>query len=195
MNELETDRLKLRQWLPSDYAAFAELNADPEVMEYFPNTLSLTESNAFAKKIETIISNQAWGFWAVELKSTKSFIGFVGLHQANPELPFSPSVEIGWRLSKKYWNNGYATEAARTALKFAFEILNLNEVVSFTSLKNKRSEAVMQRLNMINTNQNFQHPKVPIGHQLREHVLYKITKSQWAKNRLVSALIICYYYQ
>lgn len=126
--------------------------------------------------METIISNQGWGFWAVELKSTNSFIGFVGLHQADVELPFSPCVEIGWRLSKKYWNNGYATEAGRAALKFAFEILKLNQVVSFTSLKNKRSQAVMQRLNMINTNQNFEHPKLPIGHQLREHVLYKITK-------------------
>jgi RimJ/RimL family protein N-acetyltransferase len=176
MNELETNRLKLRQWLPSDYAPFAELNTDLQVMKYFPNTLSQTESNASAKKMETIISNQGWGFWAVELKSRNSFIGFVGLHQAEVELPFSPCVEIGWRLSKKYWNNGYATEAARSALKFAFEILKLKEVVSFTSLKNQRSEALMQRLNMINTNQNFQHPKLPIGHQLREHVLYKITK-------------------
>jgi RimJ/RimL family protein N-acetyltransferase len=176
---IETKRLKLRQWVHGDYQIFAELNADPTVMEYYPSTLTESESNSLAQKIETLLSKRGWGLWAVALKSTNQFIGFVGLHKPELELPFTPCVEIGWRLSKEYWGNGYATEAAQAALKFAFETLCLNEVVSFASLLNKRSLAVMQRLNMIDTQQNFEHPSVPVGSQLREHVLYKITKAQW----------------
>ena len=99
-------------------------------------------------------------------------------------LPFTPCTEIGWRLSNKYWGNGYATEAANVALKYAFEILQLNEVFSFTSLQNRKSKAVMERLNMVNTMQNFEHPNLPVGHILQEHILYKITKSQWKNNAL-----------
>jgi ribosomal-protein-alanine N-acetyltransferase len=184
ITELETDNLKLRQWLPSDYAPFAELNTDSEVMAFYPNTLNKSESNAFAQKLESLISKRGWGFWAVDLKAENCFIGFVGLHKPEAKLPFTPCIEIGWRLSKKYWGYGFATEGAHAALKYAFEALFLEEVVSFTSLNNTRSKAVMQRLNMVDTNQNFEHPNIPLGHQLREHVLYKITKEQWVKNAL-----------
>ena len=168
--ELETERLKLRQWKHSDYKPFSEMNADSEVLKYFPHTLSESESNALADKIESLIAKKGWGFWAVELKNSNDFIGFVGLHEPT-DLPFTPCVEIGWRLAKQYWRHGYATEAAQAALKFAFETLCLDEVVSFTSLLNKRSQAVMQKLNMVDSGQNFEHPNVPVGNQLREHVL------------------------
>ena len=184
ITELETERLKLRQWRPSDYIPFAYLNKDPEVMEYYPNTLTELESNKFANKLDSLISNRGWGFWAVELKSTKQFIGFVGLHIPEVVLPFTPCTEIGWRLAKEHWGNGYATEAANAALKYAFETLQVNEVVSFTSLQNVKSKSVMDRLNMVNTMQNFEHPSIPKGHKLREHVLFKITKSQWINNAL-----------
>ncbi len=105
----------------------------------------------------------------------------MGLHKPEAKLPFTPCIEIGRRLSKKYWGYGFATEGAHAALKYAFEGLFLEEVVSFTFLNNTRSKAVMQRLNMVDTNQNFEHPNIPFGHQLREHVLYKITKEQWGK--------------
>lgn len=182
--ELETKRLKLRQWQASDYAPFTKLCADPEVMEYYPNTLTKSETDTFIQKVKSLISKRGWGFWAVELKSTNHFIGFTGLHQPEAELPFTPCVEIGWRLAKKYWGYGYATEGANAALKYAFETLDLDEVVSFTALNNKKSKAVMVRLNMVNTNQNFEHPSLPLNHCLREQVLYKTTKESWQKNSL-----------
>lgn len=177
--EPETDRLKLRQWKKEDYPAFAIMNADPVVMEYFPSTLNESESNEIAHKIQSIISARGWGFWAVEEKNTGNFIGFVGLHVPLPELPCSPCVEIGWRLGRRYWGKGYATEAAVAALKVGFERLGLNEVYSFTVVGNFKSRAVMERLNMINIQKNFDHPMVPVGNPLREHVLYILTKNQW----------------
>lgn len=176
---LETERLKLRQWIRKDYKGFASINSDPDVMEYYPNILSEDESNLLAKKIKSLIDKRGWGFWATELKSESRFIGFVGLHKPEVELPFNPCVEIGWRLSKEYWGSGYATEAAQAVLTFAFEVLGLKEIVSFTSLENKRSQAVMHRINMVNTGHNFEHPSIPAGNPLKEHVLYKITKEQW----------------
>ncbi len=184
ITELETDRLKLRQWSARDYAPFSELNADPEVMKYFPATLMESESTALATKIEKLISERGWGMWAVELKTQGDFIGFVGLHKPEVKLPFTPCIEIGWRLSKKYWGKGYATEAATAALAYAFDTLQLDEVVSFTALANIKSRSVMERLNMVDVRQNFEHPGVPAGHKLREHVLYKITRSQWQSNIL-----------
>ena len=180
--KLETDRLLLRQWKVNDFPLFSSLNADPIVMEYFPSTLSEEESNRIARKIQSLIYERGWGFWATEEKVSRNFIGFVGLHTPEPELPFSPCVEVGWRLAKEYWGKGYATEAAKEALKYAFDKLRLEEVYSFTSVDNSRSRAVMERLRMLNMNQNFEHPKVPKGNALREHVLYKITKTEWLNN-------------
>lgn len=182
VSELETDRLLLRQWRQEDLVSFAELNADPEVMEYFPNTLTTSESNAMADKIERLILERGWGFWAVELKEKNNYIGFVGLHKPEVDLPFTPCVEIGWRLNKAYWGKGYATEAAKESLGFAFSDLGLSEVLSFTSVLNVRSQSVMQKIGMSNTHNNFEHPSLPVGHGLREHVLYKITKQQWHEN-------------
>lgn len=179
--ELETERLNLRQWKDSDYPKFADMNSSPEVMAYYPRTMSKPESDALAYKIQTLISNRGWGFWAVEEKKSNNFIGFVGLHEPTPDLPFSPCVEIGWRLAKDYWGKGYATEAAKAALNFAFGPLNLAKVYSFTSVRNLRSRAVMERLNMINTHRNFEHPKIPPGDPLREHVLYELTRERWRK--------------
>ncbi len=130
--EFETDRLKLRQWKNEDRQLFAEINSDPVVMEYFPNTLSVSESNKMSDKIISLIFQRGWGFWAVEEKQQHKFIGFVGLHTPIPELPFSPCVEIGWRLAKEYWGNGYATEAANAVLSVAFKELNVSQVYSFT---------------------------------------------------------------
>jgi RimJ/RimL family protein N-acetyltransferase len=177
--ELETERLRLRQWKEIDYPVFACMNADPVVMEFFPGTMKKSESDELANKIKSLISKRGWGFWAVEEKKNNQFIGFVGLHEPIQELPFSPCVEIGWRLAKEFWGKGYATEAAKEALKLAFEYLNLLRIYSFTAVGNFRSRAVMEKLNMVNTNQNFEHPQVPVGNPLREHVLYMLTKEQW----------------
>ncbi len=180
--ELKTDRLILRQWRKNDFPAFATMNADPLVMEYYPSTLSEDESNTMAHKLESLILERSWGFWAVETIIGNKFIGFAGLHKPTYELPVTPCVEVGWRLGKEYWGNGYATEAAKASLEFAFEELSLNEVYSFTSISNIKSRLVMERLNMQDIDENFEHPIIPEGHSLREHVLYRITKEQWINN-------------
>ncbi len=179
---LETNRILLRQWKNQDLPAFAKLNSDPEVMKYFPNRLNRKESDAIAEKCKSLISENGWGFWALELKNTEEFLGFVGLHSIKADLPFSPCVEIGWRLSKKHWGNGYATESAKTVLDYAFETLKLNDVVSFTTRSNTPSRAIMERLGFSNTHQNFMHPDIPENSPLAEHVLYKISKTIWQKN-------------
>lgn len=173
--EIETEKLRLRQWKDSDYKAFAKMNSDKDVMKHFPNILTQNQSNELADKCRFLISIQGWGFWAVEEKSTKEFIGFVGLNKPGYDLPFNPCVEIGWRLDKKYWGKGYATQAAKAVLNFAFEELKLEEVYAFTSVLNKKSYLVMERIGMKNTNNNFFHPLFPKNHKLQEHYLYKIS--------------------
>lgn len=174
---LETERLILRPWRSHDFTAFAALNEDPEVMEFFPSTLSRQESDDLARRICRLIDLKGWGFWAVEIPSKCDFAGFVGLNEVGDDLPFAPAVEIGWRLSRDQWGQGIATEAALKALDFAFESLGLCEVVSFTSLLNKRSQAVMRKIGMTNTSENFFHPKVPDDSPLKEHCLFKIVKN------------------
>ncbi len=177
--QLETVRLRLRQWSKDDFPAFAALNADPEVMAYFPNCPTRNESDALARRIQGLIADRGWGLWAVEEKRSGSFMGLVGLNKVAPELPFAPAVEIGWRLARAYWGKGYATEAAREALRFAFEVLQLPEVYSFATIGNARSRAVMERLGMHDTGRNFEHPQVPAVSGLREHVLYRLNREQW----------------
>src|SRR5690348_9808466 len=143
---IETDRLILRRWQSSDVEGFVRLNADSRVMEFFPATLSRAEAEALMSKIEKKIRQQGFGFWAAELKGTKNFIGFIGLNVPGYPLPFSPCVEIGWRLAFDYWGKGYAQEGARAALTFGFEKLRLEQIVSFTTVSNFRSRHVMERI-------------------------------------------------
>jgi RimJ/RimL family protein N-acetyltransferase len=175
--EFSTERLHLRQWCSADREPFAQLNADPRVMEFFPNLLDRAASDALADRIETEIGDRGWGVWATEIKATHEFIGFVGLNIPSPDLPFSPCVEIGWRLAFPYWGNGYASEAAKGALRIGFEVLNLDEIVSFTAIQNMRSRRVMERLNMHQIPETFLHPALPVGHPLSEHCLYKLKLS------------------
>ena len=182
---LETERLYLRQWQPSDFAIFAEMNVDPEVMRYFPKLLTASVSDIIANKCQQLIEDNGWGFWAVSVKNglerSDPFIGFVGPNQTHADMAFAPCVEIACRLHKEYWGQGYATEAAQAALTFAFEQLALDEVVAFTAVINKRSQLLMERIGMINTQDNFYHPALEPNHLLAEHVLYKMTQQQWQK--------------
>ena len=175
VQELETERLLLRQWKDSDYLAFALMSADAETMRYFPRVLSEHESHAMAERCRELINQRGWGFWAAESKASKEFIGFVGLHIPSDELPFSPCVEVGWRLMRHAWGKGLATEGATAVLDVAFFDLGLTEVVAFTALSNSRSERVMQRLGMLRDERTFEHPALPEGHPLRKHVLYRKT--------------------
>jgi RimJ/RimL family protein N-acetyltransferase len=177
--EFETERLCLRQWLVEDYEPFAALNADPRVMEFFPALLDRAASDFMADYCHSLIAERGWGFWAVERKDTREFIGFVGLHTPAPELPFSPCVEIGWRLAYQHWRRGFATEAAKASLRIGFDTLGLSEIVSFTVPQNLRSRAVMERIGMHNAHENFEHPLVPNGHPLRLHCLYRLSRQRW----------------
>jgi RimJ/RimL family protein N-acetyltransferase len=180
MTDLSTPRLRLRQWRESDLAPFAALNADPQVMEFMPGCLTGTESDALARRSETEIARQGWGLWAAERRESGEFIGFVGLRAPSFEAHFTPCVEIGWRLARTSWGQGLATEAARECLRFAFQSLALSEVVSFTVGPNRRSRAVMERLGMRHdAGDDFEHPRLPAGHPLRRHVLYRLGREDW----------------
>lgn len=182
--ELETARLSLRRWEREDREPFAVLNADPEVMEYFPATLSRAESDALADRIEADIERRGFGLWAVEVRDGAGFIGFVGLDVPSFEADFTPAVEVGWRLARHAWGHGYATEAARAALAHGFGSLGLGEIVAMTAVGNRRSRAVMERLGMTcDGGDDFEHPGVPPGHRLRPHVLYRLRVGESAPTR------------
>jgi ribosomal-protein-alanine N-acetyltransferase len=175
--ELETHRLKLRQWRDDDLAAFAALNRDPDVMQFFPNTLSRQESDDMAARIRHHIDVKGWGLWAVEVLGTIPFIGFVGLAIPRFDAPFTPCVEVGWRLARPAWGRGFATEAAQAAVSHALGPLGLTEIVSFTTRDNSRSRAVMERIGMQrDPADDFDHPSLDAGHPQRPHVLYRITR-------------------
>ena len=149
--ELRTGRLLLRGWNDDDRAPFAEMNADPEVMEHFPSRLTRAESDGFVDRIEQHFADRGFGLWAVEADG--AFVGFTGLAVPRYHAPWmderqQPVVEVGWRLCRSAWGRGYATEAAGAALRFAFDDLGRDEVVSFTVVGNVRSRAVMERLGM-----------------------------------------------
>jgi len=173
--EIETERLLLRQWREGDAAPFAALNADPRVMEHFVAPLTRAGSDGLIERSRVAIARRGWGLWAVERRADRRFLGFVGLTVVRDEMPFAPAVEAAWRLAHAAWGNGFATEAARAALRFAFGKLDLDEVVSYTAAANRRSIAVMERLGMRRSG-DFDHPAVPAGHRLRPHVLYRLPR-------------------
>lgn len=177
---IDTPRLRLRQWRDSDYPHFAAMNADPRVMEHFPAPLDRSASDAFAERLRAEIAERGWSFWALELREGEGgFAGFTGLRVPAAQLPFGPCVEIGWRLACSHWGKGYASEAASAALAHGFELLGLDEIVSFTALPNLRSHAVMRRIGMRHDGEIFEHPNVAPGHRLRLHCLYRMRREDW----------------
>ena len=177
---LRTERLRLRGWRDEDLEPFASLNADRVVMEHFPSPLSRAESDAFAHRIGRELQERGWGLWAVEVRESEAFAGFVGLTPVTFVADFTPAVEIGWRLAREHWGRGLATEAARAAAGFGFDAAGLAEIVSFTSTTNVSSQRVMQKLGMRrDPGEDFDHPRVPRGHRLRGHVLYRLTREDW----------------
>lgn len=182
---IKTKRLILRPWQEADLEPFAALNADSRVMEYFPSTLSREESEQMMKRMQAKIEDRGWGWWAASLAVDGKFIGFIGMNdvpQATFPAHFTPAVEVGWRLAHPFWGKGYATEGAQACLKYGFETLNLEEIVSFTAVQNMRSRAVMKRIGMHhNPKDDFDHPKLSEGHWLRRHILYRLKKNEWEK--------------
>ena len=173
---IHTERLLLRQWREEDRAPFAALNADPIVMEHFPSTMTRAASDVYVDRVSRLIAERGWGTWAVEVAATGDFIGFVGLNEPRFEAHFTPAVEIGWRLARGAWGHGYATEAARAALAYAFDELQLDEVVSFTTVENRRSRRVMERIGLsYDPAGDFDHPNVT-DKRIRPHVLYRLAR-------------------
>ena len=174
---IETERLILRQWKETDRNTFAELNGDPENLKFFPYVLTRKQSDEFINKTIDHINKNQYGLFAIEIKETNEFIGFTGLATPSFEASFTPCTEIGWRLHKNFWGKGYATEAAIAALEYGFSIINLDEIVSFTSHYNIPSINVMKKIGMKHDQQgDFDHPNVEDGHKLKPHVLYRINK-------------------
>jgi len=182
--ELRTDRLLLRSWRDSDRAPFADMNADPAVMEHLPSPLTREESDALAERIARSFADHRLGLWALEVPGVAPFIGFTGLSIPAFDAPFMPCVEVGWRLARAHWGAGYASEAARAAITDGFDRLALAEIVSFTVLANERSRRVMERLGMHRSAEDdFDHPRLPAGHRLAPHVLYRLKVEEWRAGR------------
>jgi RimJ/RimL family protein N-acetyltransferase len=187
---LRTDRLLLREWRPTDLEPFAALNADPEVAAFLGGPLTRAESDALVDRIMAGWRGHGFGLWAIERLEERDFLGFTGL--SVPSWAPEPTPEIGWRFARHAWGQGYATEAAREALRFAFEVLALDVLVSYAAVTNLRSRRVMERLGMHrekDTQFDFLHPRLPDGHPLREHVTYRLSRPEWrvAGRQAVSA--------
>ncbi len=176
---LSTERLLLRSWRDEDEAPMLALSTDPEVMRHFPRPMTAEEVHAFVVRNRSALEEGRPGLYAVERRHDRRFIGFVGLAVPAYPLPFSPCVEIGWRLMREAWGHGYATEAAHAALRHGFDTLRLAEIVSFTAVGNEPSRAVMRRLGMRrDPTEDFDHPRVEPGHPVRRHVLYRLRREE-----------------
>ncbi|WNQ12731.1 GNAT family N-acetyltransferase [Paenibacillus aurantius] len=173
---IETPRLRLRGWEEADLEPFCRLNADETVMRYFPKTLSTEETKAFYQSVVAEINECGFGFYAVEVKESKEFIGFIGFSRATFAADFTPCVEIGWRLKKEAWGKGYATEGAGACLPYGFKQLGFTDVYSFTADVNHPSKNVMAKIGMkfIKT---FHHPRVEKSSPLSKHVLFHIDQT------------------
>ncbi len=176
---IETPRLILRQWRDADIDPWAEMNADPRVMEFFPALYDRARAEETVARMREEIERDGYGFWAVEIKATGAFAGMIGLNEVAGDIPVHPKTEVGWRLAFDAWGHGYATEGAQAALRFAFGNLGWPEVVAFTAAVNERSQRVMRRLGMVcDPASDFEHPRLPEGSALRHHVLYRIRRER-----------------
>lgn len=172
---IETARLLLRPWRDSDVEPWVQMNADPRVAEFFPRIYTRELSESTAQRLRADLDSRGYGWWVVEVRDGAAFAGVVALQEVPFPSHFTPAREIGWRFVPERWGHGYATEAARAALGFAFNRLGWKEVVALTAVSNIRSQRVMERLGMTrDAGGDFDHPRIEEGHPLRHHVLYRI---------------------
>jgi RimJ/RimL family protein N-acetyltransferase len=180
LTPIVTERLILRPWRDADLVPFAALNADPAVMEFLGTPLDRTASDVLATRIRRGFAERGWGLWAVELPGDDAFIGFTGLSPAGFEAHFTPATEIGWRIARPHWGHGFATEAAHAVLAHGFTRLGFDNLVSFTSATNRRSQRVMERIGMSrDPAEDFRHPNLAPDDALARHVLYRLSAEQW----------------
>lgn len=173
----ESERLGFRRWRESDREPFADMNANPDLMAFFPKPLTKRESDALIDRIERHFDRAGYGLWAAERKADGALIGFIGLLDVAFDAEFKGETEIGWRLDRPYWKQGYAVEGAKAVLAYAFGELGKQRIYSFTSLLNTPSEAVMKRIGMERMGE-FGHPSIEAGHPLKRHVLYRTMKGE-----------------
>lgn len=177
---IQTERLILRPWREEDLEPLSRMNTDPRVMEFFLGPLTPEETQARLEVYTRHIQEHGWGLWAVSAPRVADFIGWIGLWPIGFEAHFTPAIEVGWRLLPEFWGQGYATEGARASLHYGFNKLKLDEIVSITVPANLRSRRVMEKLGMHhNPQDDFDHPKLPEGHPLRRHFVYKLEKNEW----------------
>ncbi|HEY5927045.1 MAG TPA: GNAT family N-acetyltransferase [Kofleriaceae bacterium] len=187
---LVTSRLRLRPWRDDDIDAWFEINRDPEVMKFFPALLDREAALTSLERINAFIIENGYGLWAVEVLGGAPFIGFCGIRDVPFEAPFTPAVEIGWRLARAHWGHGYATEGARAALAHGFDTLGRAEIIAMLVPENHRSIAVCERLGMIHDpSGDFDHPRIPAdavsvgGYSPRRHTLYRLTRERYEQLR------------
>lgn len=169
----ESERLGFRLWKDSDLDNLAALDSDTQVMEFFPKTLSKEESKKFLLRLQDMYKNEGLTYYAVELKASKEFIGFIGLAKQVYEAEFNPSIDIGWRLLPSYWAKGYAFEGAKACLAHAFNVLKLNKIIAVCSISNIKSERLMQKLGMRKMGL-FKHPYLKDYPELESCCWYEI---------------------
>ncbi len=189
--EIRTARLVLRDWRDSDLEPLAAMNGHPRVAEYLPAPLTRAESDALAARVRAAIAEHGIGPWVLEAPGRAPFVGFAGLARPRWQAHFTPCVEVAWRLAAAHWGRGYATEAARAALTYGLETLGLPEIVSFTVAANTRSWRVMVALGMARVpDGDFDHPRLPEGHALRRHILYRIDREGWLRHRATTVELV-----
>jgi ribosomal-protein-alanine N-acetyltransferase len=180
---LRTERLVLRPWRDADLGPFARLVADPRVQEHFPAVSTREEAEAMMARIRRGFADWGFGLWAVETPD-RPFAGYVGLARPAFDAHFTPCVEVGWRLAAEVWGRGYATEGARAAVAHGFEVVGLDEIVSFTVPANLRSRRVMEKLGMTrDPADDFDHPRFPDDPRMGPHVLYRLSRERWSGTR------------
>lgn len=176
---IESERLLLRPWRDGDREPWAAMNADPQVREFFPGLLTRAQSDALQDSLNAHIARHGFGFWALEERASGAFLGFTGLVHTSFDAPFTPCIEIGWRLARHAWGKGYASEAALASLGHGFGMLGLTEIVSFAAAGNMRSQRVMERIGMRRVpGGDFIHPKMPSDHPFQPCVLYRIAAAE-----------------
>jgi RimJ/RimL family protein N-acetyltransferase len=176
---LATERLLLREWRDADREPFAAMNMDPRVMEHFPATLTRSESDGLVDRIVGHWRVERCGLWAVERTEDGVFLGFTGLTARDRSTGMPPFVEVGWRFAVEAWGHGYATEAAWAAVGWGFDVLGLDQIASWTTVGNVRSQAVMRRIGMTHDPaDDFDHPRLAAGHPQRHHVLYRLFRPE-----------------
>lgn len=173
----KSERLGFRNWEKEDIAEFAKLNSDDDVMEHFPKTLSTDEVIELVDQLRNHLSQNGFTYYATEILETREFVGMIGLALQQYETKYTPAIDIGWRLKKKAWGKGYATEGAKRCLQYAFDELGLDKVISVCTISNIKSENVMKKIGMTKIGE-FDHPEMINHPGYEKHFCYEINRKK-----------------